>query len=384
MPIRWIRKEILIRKYWQGLIKLMKEQNTPGENSQAPGIAFSFDDSFRIHDWYMYGKDLLGFYDVKVTFNMNAFHHFEGQREHTQAEIDKLIELQANGHELAHHGFAHQESVNYSNQVGVENWLKNEIQPLFDWIEKQKHSRTGERMKRPVTFAYPYTAYNDVNNSVLVPDYFKIVRGGPDLYKLPKVGHSGYAPSICIDRNHLFKLKYLKKAMKITKQTGANLIIMCHSILPDDVNWEEFGWGEESRVPGEYRTSPRRLQAIISEARKLELKFYTTAEIAGVATFIDRHFECYVREKVLNTTDKWIMINDLHAIKTLDLSDVNVTNLDGIQYFINLEKLNLGNHNIKDLRLLERLPRLKVVGMPSRLNKEPISENYREYRLPAK
>src|SRR5690606_3076374 len=90
-PIRWIRKEILIRRYWQGLIRLMKEQNTPAENGQAPGIAFSFDDSFRVHDWYKYGKDLFGYYDVKVTFNLNAFHHFEGQREHTQEEIDKLI-----------------------------------------------------------------------------------------------------------------------------------------------------------------------------------------------------------------------------------------------------------------------------------------------------
>lgn len=324
-----------------------------------PGIAFSFDDSFRVNDWCKYGKDIFGYYDVKVTFNINAFHHFENQREHTQKEIDMLLELQSNGHEMAHHTFKHRHAARYSSEVGLSRWIEDDIIPLFSWMEKQSHSKTNEKFKRPVTFAFPYFNYNDSNIMELLPKYFKVVRGHLHEGNVTPFNHTGFAPSLSIDANMLSDIEYVKEVMKIAKQTGSNLILTCHSILPEEVIWEDFGWGEESVPAGKCRISPEMIQAIINEARKNELEFYTTSEIAGVATFIDRNFEKCVRELISNPTDRWIAISELSLIKELDISNKNISNLDGIQYFLNLEKLNLSNNNISDVRLLEKLTNLK-------------------------
>src|SRR5690625_4241140 len=144
-------------KYWNNVAVHMKE-STNGKitldtmpSRRKPGIALSFDDSFRVEHWYTYGKDLLGYYDVKATFNINAFHHFENEREHTQKEIDMLLELQAKGHEIAHHGFKHKRATHYLKEHGMDRWLEDEINNLFDWVEKQTHSITKEKFHKPVT-----------------------------------------------------------------------------------------------------------------------------------------------------------------------------------------------------------------------------------------
>jgi peptidoglycan/xylan/chitin deacetylase (PgdA/CDA1 family) len=338
-----------------------KTQNQVANYLMKPGIAFSFDDSFRVNHWTKYGKEMFGYYDVKVTFNINAFHHFEGEREHTQEEIDLLLELQTNGHEIAHHGFKHQNAASYSSEKGLSGWIEDEIEAQLCWMEKQVHSKTNEKFKKPVSFALPYSEYNEGNIKELVPRYFKIVRGHLFEDNLTPVNHVGFAPSICIDSKFLSDLKYIKKIMKMAKQSGKNLIFMCHSIIPDEVKWEEFGWGEESMEAGEWRTSPNTIQAIIDEAKKAGMEFYTTAEIAGVATFIDRNLEKCVREYISNPKVQWISIFELSMINELDLSGKYISNLDGLQYFTNLEKLYIGDNNISDFRLIERLPKLKDV-----------------------
>jgi peptidoglycan/xylan/chitin deacetylase (PgdA/CDA1 family) len=377
--LKFIRKEYYQRRYWSNLIRTMEDYINKNINNNQngllpyvnkPGIAFSFDDSYRVNDWYKYGKDMFGYYDVKVTFNINAFHHFENQREHTQKEIDMLLELQANGHEIAHHGLKHRRATGYSSEVGLSKWAENEVISLFNWMDKQAHSITNERFKKSVSFAFPHFLYNDDNIMELVPQYYKIVRGHLDKDNLTSFNHIGFAPSICIDNYYSCNPSCVKKIMKLVKQTGKNLIITCHSILPEEVNWQDFGWGDESAKSGTWRTSPNTIQAIIDEARKMDLEFYTTSELAGVATFIDHNFEKCVRRIISNPSDQWISITELSFIKELDLSNQNISSLDGIQYFLNLETLNLSNNNITDLRLIEKLPMLKKIN----INDNPISK----------
>jgi peptidoglycan/xylan/chitin deacetylase (PgdA/CDA1 family) len=339
------------------LFQMKSKRDTPFSNK--PGISFSFDDSFRVSQWYEYGKELFGYYDVRATFNINAFHHFEGQREHTQEEIDMLLDLQANGHEIAHHGYRHQNTNNYSIEKGFSSWIEDEIEPLFTWMENQSHSKTKEKFKKPVTYAFPYSKYNERNIGELVPKYFKVVRGHLTENNLIPFNFTGLAPSIRIDGNFLKDVKYIKRIMKLAKKTGTNLIFMCHSLIPEDVNWKDFGWGEESLAAGEWRISPETLQEIIAEAKKLDLEFYTTAEIAGVAAFIDKNLESCVRKNISNPDDPWISISELSKIKELDLSGKNISNLDGIQYFLNLEKLNLKDNKISDIRILGKLKKLR-------------------------
>lgn len=385
--LTFLKKTYYQWRYWDALYRNMVNQinkEKVNRNEQLlpyinkPGIAFSFDDSFRVNDWVKYGKDLFGYYDVNVTFNINAMHPFDGKREHTQNEIDMLIELQSNGHEIAHHGFKHRKATEYSIENGLNKWVKDDIDSLIEWMENQSHSKTKEKFKKPVSFAFPNFAYNEENILVLVPRYFKIIRG--HLYKdnLASFNHIGFAPSICLDSYYSFNLYYIKKIMKIAKQTGRNLIFTCHSILPESANWDEFGWEEDANKDGTWRISPKIIQAIIDEARINDFEFYTTSQIAGVATFIDRNFEKSVREIISLPTDKWISISRLSQIKELDLSNKSISNLDGIQYFINLEVLNLNNNNISDIRLLKKLKKLKSVNIDDNplMNKKKNKVNF--------
>ncbi|WML47819.1 leucine-rich repeat domain-containing protein [Neobacillus sp. PS3-34] len=106
------------------------------------------------------------------------------------------------------------------------------------------------------------------------------------------------------------------------------------------------------------------------------MEFYTTAEISGVATFIDRNFERCVRDKLSKPSSQWISIEELCSIKELDLSNKNISSLDGLQYFLNLEKLNLSNNNITDLRLIDKLQNIKEINVTN----NPICiKSYKEF-----
>ncbi|UTR10564.1 polysaccharide deacetylase family protein [Evansella sp. LMS18] len=365
-----LKKEYYDWRTWNYFYRNIKKQpniapktiSRPVPYLKKPGIAFSFDDSFRVNDWYKYGKNMFGFYDVKVTFNVNAFHHYEDNREHSQKEIDMLLDLQANGHEIAHHGYNHKNAVEYSDQMGLNQWIEDEIISLFDWLEKQSHSSTGEKFKKPVTFAFPYFSFNEQILTELVPKYFKIARGHffNGQYLTP-AEHSGFGPSICIDSHYLSNPKNIAKVINFVKETNYNLILTCHSILPDEVNWGEYGWPMDEHAK-RWRTSPKVIKSIINEVRKNDLAFYTTSELAGVATFIDQNFERYVRKLLSKDPNEWILITELSSIKKLDLSGRNISNLDGIHYFPELEKINISNNNITDYRLLKNInSEIKVI-----------------------
>ncbi|WEG11502.1 polysaccharide deacetylase family protein [Pullulanibacillus sp. KACC 23026] len=360
--------------YLSQLVKQQQATSSLGEFKvkylNKPGIAFSFDDSFRVDGWYDTLRELFGYYDIKATFNVNAFHHFEGQREHTQEEIDKLIELQAHGHEIAHHTFKHNNSVDYTNLHGVQAWITDEIEPLFNWLENQQHSVTEEKFKRPVTFAFPYYRKDERTIEGISPKYFKAVRGGGHNELVIPFNKTGYIPSLGIDQINLSHPRFLKNLLKEIKQTEKNLVFTCHSVLPKHIDWDSFDYGEEALDAGKYRITPETLEFVIKEAKKNDLEFYTTAEIVGVATFIDRNFEKHIRKLLTISNDRWILIKDLLKIKELDLSNQDITNLDGIQYFLNLETLVINLNYIKDLRLLNKLQNLKhVIDSSSTPNK---------------
>jgi peptidoglycan/xylan/chitin deacetylase (PgdA/CDA1 family) len=334
------------------------------------GIALTFDDGFRVTQWYKYGlgkekgfDDIFGYFDVKSTFNINALHAFEKRRELNQNEIDMLLEIQANGHEIAHHGYAHKNADKYTKDCGAKKWIDDEILPLLQWMEKQKHSISKDRFKVPISFAYPGSKYNYNTNKALGDNDFKIFRAHLSGSNLAEFGHDGFCPSICIDINHFPSISNIKYLMKFAKRKNRNLVLMCHSILPEEVEWDSFGWGKESELDGKYRISPESLKYIIKEAKKLDLEFYTLSEIAGIATFTDENFEKRIR-KVINIPkekNKWIHIIDLMSIKELDLSNAQINNLSGIEYFVNLEKLNLKGNEIIDMRILSKLDKLKEV-----------------------
>lgn len=368
---KWSLKEKYYQwRYWNHLYRNMvkhldknpkdsKQKSIPYINK--PGIILSFDDSYRINDWYRYGKELFGYYDIKVTFNINGIHPLEGGRTHTQDEVDKLLELQSNGHEIAHHGFKHHRATEYANEFGYDQWVEDEINMLLKWMEQQEHSKTKEKFKKPTSFAFPHFHFDEEHVKRIIPKYFKISRGHLNKDNLTPFNHVGSAPSICLDGYYSCNTYYLKKIIKLVKQSGKNLILTCHSILPEEEKTESYPNEEKSKRWGVWRVDPKLIQWIIKEARKNDIEFYTTSEMAGIATFIDPNLEKAVREKLSLSKDKWIKISEILKIKELDLSNRGITHLDGLEYFLNLEMLNLKNNKIADFRLLKKLPKLKSV-----------------------
>ncbi|MCI2255197.1 polysaccharide deacetylase [Domibacillus sp. PGB-M46] len=366
MLIQAFKKEYYQWRYYCYVTKEMKKtkksERTKLPYLGKPGVIFSFDDSFRVHDWYEYGKTLFGFYDVKVTFNINAYHHFEGKREHSQEEIDMLLELQSNGHEIAHHGFKHIRASKYSKETGIKNWVDEDIIPLFKWMREQSHSQKQLKFKQPVSYAFPHFNYDNKTLDELVPKFFKIARGHLSGDNLVLAGHTGLMPSICIDSKFFSNVKYIKKILRAAKKTGKNVVLTCHSILPSEVKWEDFGWeGEAAKKAGQWRTSPDTIKELIYEAKKQGFEFYTTSEIADVATFLDPNLEKAIRRHISNLDGQWISISEMYAIKDLDLSNSNIKNLDGIQYLLNVERISLKGNLVTDFRLLEKLPNLKEI-----------------------
>jgi len=369
--IKFLETKYYHWRYWNNLYRNMLKQTGRYKRRtnnefipyiNKPGIAFSFDDSYRVHDWYNYGKSMFGYYDIKVTFNINGTHPLESSREHTQQEIDKLIELQSNGHEIGHHGFRHQKAPDYAAKNGYDKWVEDEIETLINWMDKKSHSKTKEKFKKPVSFAFPHFIYDDDTIKKLIPNYFSIARGHIKKDNLTPFNFIGLAPSICLDSYYSFNMYYIKKILKLTKKTGKNLILTCHSILPENVKIQHCDQDGKATKWGTWRISPMEIQAIIHEARKNDLEFYTTSEIAGIATFLDSNLENTIRECIL-TTSKWIKISELMEIKDLDLSNKGISNLDGLQYFTNLEKINLSNNNITDIRILKKLPKIKYINI---------------------
>lgn len=356
------------------------KRNTQNRNSDKlltkyinkPGIALTFDDGFRVTHWYDYGlgkkqgyEDIFGYYDVKATFNINALHTFEKNRQLNQREIDMLLELQSNGHEIALHGYAHRNAVEYVEKFGLQSWINDEIVQLSDWMEKQRHSITGEGFKKSAAYAYPGSKYNNITNTLLSPRYIQICRGYLEGNNLISLQYNGLCPSICIDTNIFPYISQVRDILKIAQKNKYSLVLMCHSILPEDVNWEYFGWSDEAYEAGQYRISPKSLKYVIKEAKKLGFEFYTLSEIAGIATFIDEHMENYIRELLgrPKDTNKWIFIKDLINIKELDLSNKDIKNISGIEYFINLISLNIRHNSISNIGILKSLKNLDYIDM---------------------
>jgi len=368
--IKEILKKYYEFRYWGTLYRNMAKTIINGDQLgeytpyiNKPGIAFSFDDSYRVYEWYKYGKPIFDKNDVKVTFNINGVHPLKGNRLHNQQEIDLLLELQSDGHEIGNHGFKHQKATDFTNRHSIHKWLEEEIESLIDWMKKQSHSLTGATFKKPVSFAFPHFLFNEETVREIIPVYFKIARGHLDKDNLTSFNHSGFAPSICLDGYYSCNLFYLKKILRLVKKSGRNLILTCHSILPENFNSDSDQIEEQYKRWGNWKISPNTIQEIICEAKKIDLEFYTTSEIAGIATFSDPNLEHAARENLTLHDEQWISIRDLMNIKELDLSNKRISNLDGIQYFLGLEKLDLSDNQISDFKLLKKLPRLKQLNI---------------------
>jgi len=123
------------------------------------GVAITFDDNY-VDQWYAI-RDILNRNNAHVTFFVSNFASLD------QDQINKLKTLQADGHEIAFHGYNHEDAVVYLQSHTVTDYMNNEIYRGVDLMKSNGFN--------PVDFAYPY-GYDDPAATQALEGYFDHVR----------------------------------------------------------------------------------------------------------------------------------------------------------------------------------------------------------------
>ncbi|ERI91024.1 leucine Rich repeat-containing domain protein [Clostridiales bacterium oral taxon 876 str. F0540] len=102
------------------------------------------------------------------------------------------------------------------------------------------------------------------------------------------------------------------------------------------------------------------------KGEQIQIKFEENTDIivnfSHVVSFSDKIFESKIR-KIIDKPTGQIVAHDVHTINSLDLEGSNITNLEGLQYFLSLEGMNLRNNNINYVPNLSSLKLLSTADL---------------------
>lgn len=193
-----------------------------------PGIVLTFDDDY-IDDWCNAEK-LLRPYNWKATFFICKYGSFTPQQK------QKLHYLQNMGHDIAGHGYNHQNAVKYSAVHGLNGYVKDEILPL-----KSAMAKDGFNIR---SFAYPDGA-RDTGLDQELFNYFNIIRGTTYGELPPEEQYCYYNENRLIyglgidDDYKQFNVEYYKSLMDYAKRHNKIVIFYGHKTVADaDENLE--------------------------------------------------------------------------------------------------------------------------------------------------
>jgi peptidoglycan-N-acetylglucosamine deacetylase len=234
--------------------KTVTQQPKPKE--YPPGIVLTFDDDY-IADWYNAEK-LLRPYNWKATFFICKYGLF------TPEQKQKLHLLKAAGHDIAGHGYNHENALKYVAAHGLDNYANDEIIPL-----KAAMAKDGFNIH---SFAYPDGAgAHDSKLDDKLLKYFDIVRGTTYGELPPDVQYCYYEGDRVIyglgidDDYRQFNLPYYKSVMLYAKQHHKIVIFYGHKTV-DNAD-------EKLETPFEA------LQQLCEFAVNNGLKFYTVDDL---------------------------------------------------------------------------------------------------------
>lgn len=229
--------------------------NTPSK-TQA-GVVLSFDDS-TINEWYAADKTLKK-YSWKATFCVSKINTL------SNSEIDKLVALQSEGHEIAGHSLNHLNAVAFVKEKGIDAYIKQEIDPMLQLMDVLSLNITS--------FAYPFGFENKELNDALLRK-FKIVRGTTHGSEAPSKQYCYYNNSnvvygFGIDTDYpKFSTGYLLKLLEYAKKNNKILIL--------------FGHKPVTNVTGVYQTKMATLALVCNYVKHHNMKFYTLSDLADI------------------------------------------------------------------------------------------------------
>ncbi|GAB3640271.1 polysaccharide deacetylase family protein [Spirosoma arcticum] len=232
-----------------------------------PGIALSFDDRF-INEWYQL-RPIFQKYNARATFYITQFDSL------TPVEIAQLKTLQQDGHEIGCHGAIHTNSISYVRQNSMSQYLNDEIHPALRSMKRHGF--------RPTSFAHPGGAHTNAIDHELLK-YFVLLRDVAliertmwgvtlrwNIHLMPSIYYQfdgdPTVDALLFDEGAGLGLSDLRTGMRKAKEDGTALMLFGHKPYQRAVKTGGYGF-----LTG-------RLDSILAESRRLELKTYTMSEL---------------------------------------------------------------------------------------------------------
>jgi peptidoglycan/xylan/chitin deacetylase (PgdA/CDA1 family) len=223
------------------------------------GVVISFDDAY-VDEWFAADK-VLKKYNWKATFCACRIDSIG------KPQIDKLHELQIEGHEIAGHGYHHYNAVKFVARNGIRQYLKQEINPMLVSM-KQKGFAVS-------SFAYPYGERSDELDKALLPK-FKVIRGRDFCALTPEKEGSYFRGTklmyaFDIDNNHIhFSIPYVLELLDYAKKNNKILILCSHKPVKN--------------VTANYQTKLETLEFICKYMKLNNMKFYRLSDLDDLET----------------------------------------------------------------------------------------------------
>lgn len=231
-----------------------KSKPKPKVKPSIAGVILSFDDAY-INDWFATNQELKR-YDWKGTFfvcKINTLKYYQ---------IQKLLQLQKEGHEIAGHGFHHYNAADYTRIHTTTEYIDQEINPMLDLMNFYGLKVTS--------FAYPYGGRTSALDFALLKK-FKIIRGRAFCEEVAiKQGcyfnHSKLVFSFSIDDTHNhFNIPHLLSLLDYAKKNNKILILNSHKTVKN--------------VTTDYETKNETLEFVCKYIKRHNMKFYTLSEL---------------------------------------------------------------------------------------------------------
>ena len=218
------------------------------------GVVLSFDDAY-VNEWFATNQELKK-YSWKGTFFVSKINTLK------QHQIQKLLELQKEGHEIAGHGLNHYNAADFIRVHTISEYMRQEINPMLDLMNFYGLKVTS--------FAYPYGGRTKKLDAALLKK-FKIIRGRAFCEEVANkqgcyYNNSNLVFSFSIDDTHNhFNLPHLLELLDYAKKNNKILILNSHKTV--------------KKVTGDYQSKNETLAFICQYVKRNNMQFYTLSDL---------------------------------------------------------------------------------------------------------
>ena len=218
------------------------------------GVVITFDDRY-VSNW-VWADSVLSEYEWKATFCVS------GPQVLNAVQFNDLRDLKAFGHEIAGHGVAHLNAVDYVSENGLAAYVENEILPMISTMKDQDIE--------PLSFAYPYGTHNQEIDDTLLT-YFKILRSTTYTWSAPEEQICYYENSPIVSGLGTdgaagdSRTNYFLGLLEYARDNNKILIVYAHRPVAE--------------VTGANQTDIRTLLSICNYIRMNNMRFYGLSEL---------------------------------------------------------------------------------------------------------